>query len=85
VSDDDDWQNALTAGAIFFGSAILIDQIFDDDDWDGYWGGRGAINWDDGDFYARPGIDINGDVNINAASSVTLEALISGLAEWKRR
>lgn len=65
VSDDDDWQNALTAGAIFFGSAILIDQIFDDDDWDGYWGGRGSINWDDGDFYARPGIDINGDVNID--------------------
>jgi hypothetical protein len=28
---------------------------------------------------------INGDVNINAASSVTIEALISGLAEWKRR
>ena len=64
VEDDDDWEDALTAGAIFFGSAILINEIFDDDDWDGYWGGRGSINWDDGDFYARPGIDINGDVNI---------------------
>lgn len=65
VSDDDDWEDALTAGAIFFGSAILINEIFDDDDWDGYWGGRGSINWNDGDFYARPGIDINGDVNID--------------------
>lgn len=65
VSDDDDWEDALTAGAIFFGSAILIDEIFDDDDWDGYWGGRGSIDWDDGDFSARPGIDIDGDVNIN--------------------
>ena len=65
VEDDDDWEDALTAGAIFFGSAILINEIFDDDDWDGYWGGRGSINWNDGDFYARPGIDINGDVNID--------------------
>ena len=64
VEDDDDWEDALTAGAIFFGSAILINEIFDDDDWDGYWGGRGSIDWDRGDFYARPGIDINGDVNI---------------------
>ena len=64
VEDDDDWEDALTAGAIFFGSAILINEIFDDDDWDGYWGGRGSINWNDRDFYARPGIDINGDVNI---------------------
>jgi hypothetical protein len=65
VEDDDDWADALTAGAIFFGSAILINEIFDDDDdWDGYWGGRGSIDWDRGDFYARPGIDINGDVNI---------------------
>ena len=65
VSDDDDWEDALVAGAIFFGSAILIDEIFDDDDWDGYWGGHGSINWNDGDFYARPGIDIDGDVNID--------------------
>lgn len=65
VSDDDDWEDALTAGAIFFGSAILINEIFDDNDWDGYWGGRGSIDWDNGDFNARPGIDINGDVNID--------------------
>ena len=65
VEDDDDWEDALVAGAIFFGSAILIDEIFDDDDWDGYWGGHGSIDWDDGDFHARPGIDIDGDVNID--------------------
>lgn len=65
VADDDDWEDAVTAGAIFFGSAILINEIFDDDDWDGYWGGRGSINWNDGDFYARPGINIDGDVNID--------------------
>jgi hypothetical protein len=65
VDNDDDWNDALAAGAIFFGSAIILDEIFDDNDWDGYWGGRGSIDWDNGDFSSRPGIDIGGDVNID--------------------
>lgn len=56
----------VTTGAIAFGSALLINEIFDDDDdYYGYWGGPSHIDWDDGDFYPRPGIDIDGDVNID--------------------
>jgi hypothetical protein len=66
VSEGDDWGDALATGAIIFGSAILLDEIFDDnDDWNDYWGGSRPIDWDDGDFHARPGIDIDGDVNID--------------------
>ena len=56
----------LTTGAIAFGSAMLVNEIFedDDDDWDDYWG-PGSIDWDDDEFYHRPDIDIEGDVNID--------------------
>jgi hypothetical protein len=58
--------DVLTTGAIAFGSALLINEIFDDDDdWDGYWGDGPNIDWDDGDFNARPGINVDGDVNID--------------------
>ena len=34
-------------GAIAFGSALLVDEIFDDDDdWDDYWD-ETSIDWDD--------------------------------------
>ncbi len=56
----------VTTGAIAFGSALLINEIFDDDDdYHGYWGGPSHIDWNDGNFYPRPGIDIDGDVNID--------------------
>jgi len=56
----------VTTGAIAFGSALLINEIFDDDDdYHGYWGGPSHIDWDDGNFYPRPGIDIDGDVTID--------------------
>ena len=56
----------LTTGAIAFGSALLIDEIFDDDDdWDDYWHGPGPIDWDDHALYPRRDIDINGDVDID--------------------
>ena len=60
--------NLLTTGAIAFGSALLVNEIWDDDDddWDDYWG-PGSIDWDDDEFYHRPDrdIDIEGDVNID--------------------
>ena len=56
----------VTTGAIAFGSALLINEIFDDDDdYHGYWGGPSHIDWNDGDFYPRPGVNIDGDVNID--------------------
>lgn len=56
---NDDWGDALIAGGILLGGAILIDEIFDDDDWDG-WDGNDEIDWDRGDIT----ID-RGDINID--------------------
>jgi hypothetical protein len=57
----------LTTGAVAFGSAMLVDAIFDDDDddWDDYWHGPPVIDWDDDDFRPRPGIDVDGDVDVD--------------------
>ena len=55
----------LTTGAVAFGTAMLFDEVFDDDDdWDDYWYGSPAFDWDDDAFYPG-GVDIEGDVNIN--------------------
>lgn len=68
VTDDDDWDDFLTTGAIVWGSAIIIDEIFDDDDWNGGWnngwgGGGNDIDWD-GDVNIDNGINIgNGNGN----------------------
>ncbi len=63
----------IMAGAMSFGAAMLVNEIFDDDDddWDDYWrhgpGYPPPIHWGDGDggIYPRPGIDVDGDVNID--------------------
>ena len=61
----------LTTGAIAFGSALLVNEIFDDDDdWDDYWDDGPNIDWDEGDFDARPGINVDGDVNIDRDRNV---------------
>ncbi|MCF1710635.1 DUF3300 domain-containing protein [Tabrizicola sp. J26] len=67
ISDGNDWGDALATGAIVFGTAMILDEIFDDDDpWDDYWRGPPVIDWNDGDFYPRPGgINVNGDINID--------------------
>ncbi|HRO10758.1 DUF3300 domain-containing protein [Amaricoccus sp.] len=58
--------NLLATGAIAFGSALLVDEIFDDDDdWDDYWHGPAHIDWDEGDLRPNRDIDINGDVTID--------------------
>jgi hypothetical protein len=69
---DPGYSNWLTTGAIAFGSALLVDEIFDDDDddWDDYWHHDNDdvhIDWDDGDIRPRPDREINvdGDVNID--------------------
>ena len=45
--DDDDWGDALVAGGIILGGAVVLDEIFDDDDWDGW--DDDDIDWDGGD------------------------------------
>lgn len=42
------WDDALVTGGIILGGAVLMDEIFDDDDWDG-WDGDDDIDWDRGD------------------------------------
>lgn len=59
----------VSTGAMIFGSALLFDEVFDDDDWDDYWYGPPPFDWDDDAFY--PGdIVINGDVNIDGDGPV---------------
>jgi hypothetical protein len=48
VYDDHDWDDALVAGGIILGGAVVLDEIFDDDDWDG-WDSDDDIDWDRGD------------------------------------
>ncbi|MCX7287823.1 MAG: DUF3300 domain-containing protein [Rhodobacterales bacterium] len=75
VTNDDNWNDLLVTGAVVWGSAIILDEIFDDDDWDGgrdhwygggYGGGNGngnSIDWD-GDINVDNGINIgNGNGN----------------------
>jgi hypothetical protein len=70
VTDNNDWDDLLVTGAVIWGSAIIIDEIFDDDDWDNGWdhwyggnGGGNSIDWD-GDVNIDNGINIgNGNGN----------------------
>jgi hypothetical protein len=69
---DEGWSDGamIATGVIGFGAGMLVNEIFDDDDddWGGYWRGPPRVDWDDGNFYPRPGrpnVDIGGDVNIN--------------------
>jgi hypothetical protein len=61
--DGDDWSDALAAGAIIFGGALVLDEIFDDNDWNGGWNDGGSIDWDGGDI----NID-RGDINIGSGN-----------------
>jgi hypothetical protein len=60
---DDDWDDVLITGGIILGGAIILDEIFDDDDWDGWndWDDDIDIDWDGGDITIdRDEINIGG-------------------------
>ncbi len=61
-----DWNNALITGGIILGGAVILDEIFDDDDWNG-WDIDDDIDWDRGDITIDRGdVDIDrGDINID--------------------
>lgn len=72
VEDRYPTSNLLTTGAVAFGTAMLVDEIFDDDDnYNGrnlndYWRPDDRnFDWDEGDFNRRPNINVDGDVNVN--------------------
>jgi hypothetical protein len=63
VTNDDNWSDLLVTGAVIWGGATILDEIFDDDDWDG-----GRDHWYGGGYGGNGGgnsIDWNGDVNID--------------------
>ena len=61
-----DLTDALASGAIIFGTAMILNEIFDDNDpWDNYWRGPSSIDWNNNDFHARPGINVGGGVNLD--------------------
>ena len=72
---DDDWGDALVTGGIVLGSAVLLDEIFDDDDWGG-WDIDDDIDWDGGDITIDRGdIDIDrGDIDIDRGDSTSTAA-----------
>ena len=72
-----DWRDALATGGIILGTAIVLDNIFDDDDhWHG-WDINDNIDWDRGDITIDRG-DINidrgdrGDINIGGGDRVSI-------------
>jgi hypothetical protein len=67
-----DFGDALATGAIVFGTAMVLDNIFDDNDpWDNYWRGPSHVDWNDHDFNPRPNVDINGDLNIGSNNTIS--------------
>ncbi|WP_167620184.1 DUF3300 domain-containing protein [Paracoccus ravus] len=66
AADDTDWDDILLTGGVLLGGAVILDEIFDDDDWHG----RDVdddIDWDRGDITIDRG-DRNiqrGDINID--------------------
>jgi len=64
--DNTDWDDVLLTGGVLLGSAVLLDDIFDDDDWHG-WDHDDDIDWDRGDITIDRGDrNINrGDINID--------------------
>jgi nucleoid-associated protein YgaU len=72
--DGDDWEDALATGAIILGGAIILDEIFDDNDWDGW--DNDDIDWDGGDIDIERGdreVSIGGgDREINIDRDTTI-------------
>jgi hypothetical protein len=69
--DNNDWSDAVAAGAIIFGGALILDEIFDDNDDIGDWWNNGnSIDWDRGDININRGdIDIDrGDISIGGGN-----------------
>ncbi len=66
--------DAIVAGAVTFGTFILLDAIFDDDDpWNDYWGCRNCGGWGGGPIYNNPrDIDIDVDGNVNIGNNINV-------------
>lgn len=65
--------DAIVTGLVIFGTAALIDEIFDDDDdWNDYWGCRNCADWNHGTVIRNPDIDIDFDGNVNIGNQINI-------------
>lgn len=66
--------NIVTTTAVAFGTAALIDSIFDDDDdWGHYWGCRDCGGWNGQPIVRQPNFDLDVDGNINVGNRVNID------------
>ena len=69
----DDSNDALTNTLLFFGSAILISNIFDNNNhWHGYWGCRNCAGWGGRPIYRNPRVNIGKGGNVNIGNEVNI-------------
>jgi hypothetical protein len=70
---DNSLSDALITGAITFGTIALISEIFDDDDWNDYWGCRNCGGWGGGPIIRDPNFDIDVDGNVSIGNRLNLD------------
>jgi hypothetical protein len=80
-NDYDDWDDALVAGGIILGGAVILDEVFDDDDWDDWggwddWGDDVDIDWDRGDIDID--VDRNRFTNIEGGDRIEIGDRVEG-------
>lgn len=66
--------NVVATTAVAFGTAALIDSIFDDDDhWGNYWGCRDCGGWNGQPIVRQPNIDLDVDGNVRIGNQVNID------------
>lgn len=71
VQESNSTNDILTAGLIGFGTYLVLDSIFDNNDpWNNYWGCRNCGGWGGGPIYRNPNVDIDVDGNVNIGNKV---------------
>ena len=66
IAEGNDFTDTLATGAVVFGTAMVLNEIFEvDDPWRDYWRGPPAVDWGGGDFDPGPNYTIGGGINID--------------------
>ena len=69
----DNSNDALTGALLFFGTAILINNIYDNNNhWHGYWGCRNCAGWGGRPIYRDPRVNIGKGGNVNIGNEVNI-------------
>jgi Protein of unknown function (DUF3300) len=72
VEDDDDTGALIATGLLSFGAGMLVNEVFDDDDWGGYGGSSYGppVGWSGG--YVRPYPPGHGGGNVNIGNDINI-------------